>query len=114
MAEMGIRRFQDLVGRTDLLKPRDDLPEKVKLLNFSAILKNALQMRPGTNIIGGSMMQVSWNMLWLSKSISFVIPENDILRFKIRSLSLIVVCLIFCYNETIRNCLLSAFCFYMP
>ncbi|WAR06760.1 GLT1-like protein [Mya arenaria] len=58
MSRMGIRRFQDLVGRTDKLKfsPNPHNP-KAKLLDFSAILKNALDGRPDTNIVGGSMSQ---------------------------------------------------------
>lgn len=58
MAKMGIRRFQDLIGRTDRLKfaPNPQNP-KAKLLDFSAILKNALDIRPDTNIVGGSMRQ---------------------------------------------------------
>lgn len=58
MASLGIRKFQDLVGRTDLIKIRPS-PEKAKVhtLNFSAVLKNALEMRPNTNIIGGSVAQ---------------------------------------------------------
>ncbi|PSN33244.1 hypothetical protein C0J52_22643 [Blattella germanica] len=67
MAKLGIRKFQDLVGRTDLLRDlvgRTDLLRvsenanpKAKTLNFSLILKNALHMRPGVNIIGGSKRQ---------------------------------------------------------
>ncbi|XP_076062641.1 uncharacterized protein LOC143037891 [Oratosquilla oratoria] len=57
MASVGVRKFQDLVGRTDLLKPRENVTDKAKLLDFSAILKNALHMRPGVNIKGGSVGQ---------------------------------------------------------
>ncbi|CAH0729004.1 unnamed protein product, partial [Brenthis ino] len=58
MSEVGVRRFGDLVGRTDLLKVREnnDNP-KARLLNLSLILKNALHMRPGVNIVGGSKAQ---------------------------------------------------------
>ncbi|XP_053398015.1 uncharacterized protein LOC123552518 isoform X2 [Mercenaria mercenaria] len=58
MAKMGFRRFQDLIGRTDRLKfaPNPNNP-KAKLLDFSAILKNALDLRPDTNIVGGSVRQ---------------------------------------------------------
>ncbi|XP_068630791.1 uncharacterized protein [Battus philenor] len=58
MAEVGVRRFQELIGRTDLLKVREnnDNP-KARLLNLSLILKNALHMRPGVNIVGGSKTQ---------------------------------------------------------
>ena len=60
MSQVGVRRFGDLVGRTDLLKVREnnDNP-KARLLNLSLILKNALHMRPGVHIVGGSKAQVS-------------------------------------------------------
>ena len=58
MASLGIRKFQDLVGRTDLLRVCDTGNLKARSLNFSLILKNALHMRPGVNIIGGSQRQV--------------------------------------------------------
>ncbi|KAJ4436798.1 hypothetical protein ANN_16930 [Periplaneta americana] len=57
MASLGIRKFQDLVGRTDLLRVSDSSNPKAKTLNFSLILKNALHMRPGVNIVGGSQRQ---------------------------------------------------------
>ncbi|XP_012539553.2 putative glutamate synthase [NADPH] isoform X1 [Monomorium pharaonis] len=58
MANLGIRKFQDLIGRTDLLKVRDDISvEKAKTLNLSNILRNALDLRPGVNIKGGSVKQ---------------------------------------------------------
>lgn len=57
MANLGIRKFQDLIGRTDLLRVRKNLPQKESTLDFSLILKNALDMRPGTNIRGGSIKQ---------------------------------------------------------
>lgn len=59
MAKLGIRKFQDLIGRTDLLRPVDVNPNpKAKFLDFSLILKNALHLRPGVNIKGGSDSQV--------------------------------------------------------
>ncbi|GAB0093859.1 glutamate synthase [Sergentomyia squamirostris] len=58
MADLGIKKFQDLIGRTDLLTVRSDvLSEKTAALNFNLLLKNALDLRPGTNIIGGSIPQ---------------------------------------------------------
>ncbi|KAL0267203.1 UNVERIFIED_CONTAM: hypothetical protein PYX00_009546 [Menopon gallinae] len=58
MAKLGIRKFQDLIGRTDLLRPADNNANpKAKYLDFSLILKNALHMRPGVNIHGGSESQ---------------------------------------------------------
>ncbi|KAI5644015.1 glutamine amidotransferases class-II domain-containing protein [Phthorimaea operculella] len=58
MADVGVRKFQDLIGRTDLLKVRENNENpKARLLNLSLILKNALHMRPGVNIHGGSKSQ---------------------------------------------------------
>jgi glutamate synthase (NADPH/NADH) len=59
MAKMGVRKLQDLIGRTDKLKFAPD-PEnhKANLLDFSQILKFALDMRPGINIKGGSVSQI--------------------------------------------------------
>ncbi|KAK6621297.1 hypothetical protein RUM43_011603 [Polyplax serrata] len=58
MAKLGIRKFQDLIGRTDLLRPvENNTNTKAKYLDFSLILKNALHMRPGVNIRGGSECQ---------------------------------------------------------
>ncbi|RWS12234.1 glutamate synthase 1-like protein [Dinothrombium tinctorium] len=58
MAKLGIKKFQDLIGRTDLLTfhPDPNNP-KAKLLDFSLILCNALDLRPGTDIRGGSLPQ---------------------------------------------------------
>ena len=58
MAKLGMRKFQELIGRTDLLRVNDKATTKAKSLNFSLILKNALHMRPGVNIVGGSQRQV--------------------------------------------------------
>lgn len=65
MASLGIRKFQDLVGRTDLLCIRESNINKAKQLDMSQILKNALEIRPGTNIVGGSVQQVrkTWVLL---------------------------------------------------
>nr|XP_014291761.1 glutamate synthase [NADH], amyloplastic isoform X1 [Halyomorpha halys] len=58
MAQLGIKKFQDLIGRTDLLKPSEHTKNhKAKLLSFAPLLKNALHLRPGVNIIGGSVSQ---------------------------------------------------------
>uniref|UniRef100_A0A8D8SW26 Glutamate synthase [NADH] n=1 Tax=Cacopsylla melanoneura TaxID=428564 RepID=A0A8D8SW26_9HEMI len=58
MAKLGICKFGDLVGRTDLLKPREvGSNPKAKMLNFAFLLKNALHMRPGVNIRAGSESQ---------------------------------------------------------
>lgn len=61
MAQLGIKKFQDLIGRTDLLRPSDGIKNsKAKLLSFTPILKNALHLRPGVNIVGGSVVQVQF------------------------------------------------------
>lgn len=57
MANMGIRKFQDLIGRTDLLKVKKNLSQKASTLDFSLLLKSALDLRPGTNIQGGCIKQ---------------------------------------------------------
>lgn len=60
MASLGVRKFQELIGRTDLLRPLKDNPNmKARTLNLDAILRNALDLRPGVNIIGGSKSQVT-------------------------------------------------------
>jgi len=57
MAKLGVRTFQELIGRTDFLRPRGDLDSKSDMLNFEALLKNALEMRPGVSILGGTVQQ---------------------------------------------------------
>lgn len=58
MAKLGIRKFQELIGETSLLKVRtNEVNPKANMLDFSAILCNALTIRPNTNIIGGSVKQ---------------------------------------------------------
>ncbi|XP_053987028.1 uncharacterized protein LOC128880703 isoform X1 [Hylaeus volcanicus] len=58
MASLGIRKFQDLIGRADLLRVRKDISiEKAKMLNLDNILRSALELRPGVNIKGGSIKQ---------------------------------------------------------
>lgn len=57
MANLGIRKFQDLIGRTDLLRVSDKLSQKSSTLDLSLLLQDALKLRPGTNILGGSVKQ---------------------------------------------------------
>lgn len=58
MASLGIRKFQDLIGRTDLLRVKNDPGNaKAQTLDLQMLLKNALEMRPNTNIVGGSVKQ---------------------------------------------------------
>lgn len=52
-----IRTFQELIGRTDLLKVLENGSTKAKMLNLNLVLRNALHMRPGVNIKGGSESQ---------------------------------------------------------
>ncbi|XP_015120846.1 glutamate synthase [NADH], amyloplastic isoform X2 [Diachasma alloeum] len=58
MASLGVRKFQDLIGRTDLLRMREDIIiSKAKMLDLSNVLRSALELRPGANIRGGSIKQ---------------------------------------------------------
>ncbi|CAG9813889.1 unnamed protein product [Phaedon cochleariae] len=57
MANLGVRTYQELIGRTDLLRAIDTGSHKATLLNLNLILQNALHMRPGVNIKGGSESQ---------------------------------------------------------
>ena len=58
MASLGITKFQDLIGRTDLLKVREGITvDKAKTLDLSMVLRSALELRPGVNIKGGSVKQ---------------------------------------------------------
>lgn len=59
MAQLGFRTVQEMIGRTDKLRFAPD-PEnpKAQTLHFERILKNALDIRPGTNIVGGSVNQI--------------------------------------------------------
>ena len=49
LARLGCRSWQEALGRTEF--------KKSSTLNFDNILKNALEMRPGAQIVGGSMGQ---------------------------------------------------------
>lgn len=57
LAKLGCKSLQDVIGRTDLLKPRKNRSEKAALLNFDAILKKATDLRPNVSILGGSVKQ---------------------------------------------------------
>ncbi|KAF8774298.1 Glutamate synthase [NADH] like protein [Argiope bruennichi] len=58
MASLGVRKFQDLIGRTDFLKVAyNKTNPKAQMLDYSAMLLDALSLRPGTCIIGGSLKQ---------------------------------------------------------
>lgn len=50
MASLGIRKFQDLIGRTDLLRASEKRSSKATNLDFSLILKNAQELRPDISI----------------------------------------------------------------
>ena len=58
MARLGFRTFQEMIGCTEKLRanPSPDNP-KAKLLDFGPILTNALELRPGINVKGGSVQQ---------------------------------------------------------
>ncbi|KAL5281967.1 hypothetical protein ACFFRR_005325 [Megaselia abdita] len=57
MAKLGVKKFQELIGRTDFLKPAENRSSKGSTLDLSLLLQSALEMRPNTNIIGGSVKQ---------------------------------------------------------
>lgn len=57
MASLGVRKFQDLIGRTDLLRASENGNNKARSLNLGLVLQNALHLRPGVNIVGGSIQQ---------------------------------------------------------
>ena len=58
MAKMGFRTFQEMIGRTEKLRPNPSPNNpKSQYLDFEPFLKNALEMRPGVNIKGGSLAQ---------------------------------------------------------
>lgn len=58
MAKLGLRRFQDLIGRTDLLRVyKNKNNYKASLLDFSAILLPASSFRPDACTVGGSIPQ---------------------------------------------------------
>lgn len=57
MAGLGIRKFQELIGRTDLLQRCKEASFKASTLDFDMLLKPALELRPNTNIVGGSVKQ---------------------------------------------------------
>merc|ERR1719334_2946890 len=57
LAKLGCRTFQEVIGRTEFLQQKQDGSAKNSLLDFSAILTQALSLRPGVNILGGSVGQ---------------------------------------------------------
>ena len=57
LAKLGCATFQEAIGRTEFLRQRKNLDKKNSLLDYSLILTNALALRPGTNILGGSVPQ---------------------------------------------------------
>lgn len=57
MAKLGVKKFQDLIGRTDFLMPAENRSLKGSTLDLSLLLQSALELRPNTNIVGGSVKQ---------------------------------------------------------
>lgn len=58
MAKLGVRKFSDMVGRTELLSFNPDPKNpKARLLDFNTILQNALALRPGGSIRGETLKQ---------------------------------------------------------
>ncbi|KAL5009527.1 hypothetical protein ScPMuIL_011832 [Solemya velum] len=87
MAKLGFRKYQEMVGRTDKLffnPPEHN--KKAHMLDFSAMLKNALEMRPNTNIVGGSVAQ----FFDLKKRLDYVVLEkaNDVIEGKQRQVTM--------------------------
>lgn len=59
MAKLGIRKFSELVGRTDRLKAKNsNMNFKEASLNYDAILLNAQKLRPEASIRGGTVKQI--------------------------------------------------------
>lgn len=58
MAKLGVRSMQEMIGRTDFLRPHP-APNNPKalLLDFSPILVNAKKLNPNANTCGGSVPQ---------------------------------------------------------
>ncbi|UYV65685.1 hypothetical protein LAZ67_3005087 [Cordylochernes scorpioides] len=58
MAKLGVRKFNDLIGNTALLRmaPANGNP-KAALLDFSAVLMDARKLRPGAGLVGGALPQ---------------------------------------------------------
>ena len=57
MAKIGARKFQDMIGRTEFLQPREGHHLKADLLDMDGILKSAFELRSNVNILGGSVVQ---------------------------------------------------------
>jgi glutamate synthase (NADPH/NADH) len=57
MAKLGVRKFQDLIGRTEFLHAREGHHLKAELLDMDGILKSAFELRSNVDIRGGSVAQ---------------------------------------------------------
>ena len=57
LARLGCRSWQEAVGRVDLLQSRSNLPSRAATLDFSAVLRSALEMRPDAETQGGAVSQ---------------------------------------------------------
>ncbi|XP_064627288.1 uncharacterized protein LOC135487499 [Lineus longissimus] len=77
MAKLGFRTFQELIGRTDkLCMSKEQANTKAGMLDYTPILKNALDIRPGVSVAGGSVKQefdlknrVDYKVLELAKDV---------------------------------------------
>jgi glutamate synthase (NADPH/NADH) len=60
MAKLGFRKFDELIGRSDLLKARssDKMNFKEASLNYENVLLDARKLRPDASIRGGSLKQI--------------------------------------------------------
>jgi len=58
LAKLGCKTMQEVIGRTDFLSQRKTgVSVKKGMLDFSKILTQALSLRPGVNIVGGTVGQ---------------------------------------------------------
>lgn len=57
MAKLGFRKFDDLIGRADILKVKNETHAKWSSLNFESVLMNASKMRTDSCTKGGSILQ---------------------------------------------------------
>lgn len=69
MAKLGVRQLDELIGRTDLLKVRDDIQddERTKKLDLSAIIDNPFAKDKNIYIIRKMRMILNCQRQWMRK-----------------------------------------------
>ena len=69
MAKLGVRQLDELIGRTDLLKVRDDIQddERTKKLDLSAIIDNPFAKDKNIYIIRKMRMILNCQGQWMRK-----------------------------------------------